>query len=352
MSTNTMSYSSTNLTHLSSSDNDQTDIVTTFQFRLANLVINCVLINIICLLGLYSNLLNLIILSQHSFKSSTNILLVSLSSCDLAYVMTTILRRSSCILSLLDEAAALTMEAIQSAFFLSLNTVFKKISSGHILLISLERLVAVYSPLQVSRLFSAKSTGSCLILLTLFWISLVFPLFVPLFRFDWVYDSNLNRTVGFVTFSEYVLENWDVFSILNIVNDWLKGPVQFIVITWASACTLMRLADYDRKRVTMGSLNRLLDVRVAKMLLVVCLAYLLTSCPTMISTILYLLREDLMSSSGGQSRLADLMEMLNDLLGTIGSSINFFIYIKMSTKFRATYLSLGRKTLRNVDIPH
>ncbi|KAK0049330.1 FMRFamide receptor [Biomphalaria pfeifferi] len=99
-----MSYSSTNLTHLSSSDNDQTDIVATFQFRLANLVINCVLINIICLLGLYSNLLNLIILSQHSFKSFTNILLVSLSSCDLAYVMTTILRRSSCILSLLDEA--------------------------------------------------------------------------------------------------------------------------------------------------------------------------------------------------------------------------------------------------------
>ncbi|XP_059179625.1 somatostatin receptor type 4-like [Physella acuta] len=318
------------------------DVISVEALHIADILINCVLINAICLLGIVGNVLNVLVLHQRKKRTPTNYVMMSLSVCDLVYVITLILRRSSCVIAAFDVTGSMTMEAVQSAYFLTINTLFRKFSTGHIVLLSLERMIAVYLPLKAALYFSSKKTAYYMMAIALFWIALVCPLFSYMFELKWVYLEQFNTTVGEAVFSNFILQNWDALSILNITTDWIKGPLQFIIISMLSLCTVLKLKDYNRKRMSLTS-TQVIDVRAAKMLLAVCLAYLLTSCPTFVPPIFYLVRPELMSQMDGESRLGILLEMVTDFLGAISASVNFVIYVAMSKNFFRTYQHLRCK---------
>ncbi|KAI8775490.1 FMRFamide receptor [Biomphalaria glabrata] len=300
--------------------------------------------------GIVGNILNVIILRKQGLRDSTNLTLMSLSVVDLAYGVVMPVRRAQCVVSKFDVILAQNFDVFINAYLSVPARLLSFISSGHIVLISLERTVAVYFPIKAASLLTVPRTVLCLACIYLFWLFLM-SLFFRMFTVDTFLNLESNRTLYMTKFSNYVLENLEAINIVNIfVIANVRGPISLAIIASASVAIGYKLHEARMKRLKMTSRKpkASFDTKVARMLLVVCLVYLILAFPTMIPTLMYFIDDTFIMYQGRTTTIYTVSEYLVDLLYVMNSAVNFIIYVTMSNKFYKTYTILVRGCLKQV----
>ncbi|KAK0047221.1 neuropeptide FF receptor 2 [Biomphalaria pfeifferi] len=302
-----------------------------------DIVLNCFLIHLLSLLGIVTNILNIIVLSKHSFQETTNILLLSLSVCDLLCSLFQPVRKVHCIAERFHPVFGLTLKSFTTVYFFLLPDIFVSVSILHTAVISAERLVAVCFPLHVSRIFTPCRVKWTILFIYVFSIGLLSPaLFIS--EFTWVYDNSYNTTRGSVAMSRFYADH---FRVLNEYASgvtphlFISGPVMLILS--CSVVTGLKLI-FGRRRVlatmtTSATSKQTKDMKVVRMLLTVCAVNGAVAAPT-VAIHLFLLYSNLLMLSTGL--LTYVLRSLTIVIYQLIVTINFVFYVTMSSKFAKT----------------
>ncbi|XP_005088984.1 somatostatin receptor type 1-like [Aplysia californica] len=217
-------------------------------------VFNCGLINLVCMLGALGNVLNIYVLSKHGLQSSINIVLFSLAVADLLLLLTLPLRKISLIIAYFDEAYALTFEAYVICYqFLTLNRIWALISHTHVVIIAVERFLAVYFPFKVGQLVSPVKMKIITVCTHVSWYVLLTPMFT-MFKLIWVRHPDLNATVAIPGISDFYFEHELAFNFyISFIVNLLTGGLQLIFVLSCSVAVAIKISKMGRKRQAMIS---------------------------------------------------------------------------------------------------
>lgn len=214
------------------------------------LIINCVLINIISLLGSFGNIVCLYILYLHGLRnSSTNVILFSLAIVDLLILITLPLRKISLMIEPFDKALSITVESHVVAWhFLTLNRVWSLTSNAHVTLIAVERFLAVYFPFKVSVWTTVPRITFTVIFLHVAFYPILIPMF-SMFKLIHVFDDFLNTTIAVPGITDFYLEREEEFNeYISYGINLLLGSM-FLAITCICSIGIgIKLVNMTKKR--------------------------------------------------------------------------------------------------------
>ncbi|XP_059140702.1 probable G-protein coupled receptor 21 [Physella acuta] len=302
------------------------------------IVFSFLLTPLLCLLGVVGNVLNVIILRHHGLRDKVNILLLSISVCDLFFSLSQLVIQVNRFIRFATPAMALTLTSFVNLYVLPVNQTCFSISICHVTTIAIERLVAVCFPFHVSRIFTQFRLKICVVFLFVYPIVMTTPTFLN-YEIRWVRNPTYNITVATLSESSLNLNTYESFNIFNLyVVGNLLSTVPPTMILGSSIVIALTIA-VKRKEFSgsIGAANlatkSLKEKKMFKMLLTICLLSLVVCFPTSVL--------DMYNSYGmTSSALVRTYQILRSLLSQINASANFIIYVTMSTKFAKTYRSL------------
>lgn len=304
-----------------------------------DLALNCILTYIVGAFGIVGNVLNIIILSHHGFKESTNIMLVSLSISDLLFVVIQCFSRVMYVARLYDYYIYDTVLSMYFVYFVFMHQIALNMSILQVTVISLERFVAVWFPFKVSHIFTARNV--IIIILILFFIN--FALYFPCnfyYTYRWAYARNKTFLYADFQYTEFFLSRVEVFNSYAVYSSLLMNiPLAILVICTVLIILKLVKARENLKKMTSAAPDSMKsrDKKAVRMLLTICIVAIGFFVPTSgIDIYMWLTTEGLQ-----QTRyFRDVLVAVEGLAYQMCSSINFVIYVTMSSKFAKTYREL------------
>ncbi|XP_005091705.1 FMRFamide receptor-like [Aplysia californica] len=337
MMNTTSTTQQTTLTSAAAAADDDLSDLTNLVMETIELVINCFLIHIIAGIGSACNIITVIVLVKTRGSDSNTTILLSLALCDLAFLLTLTVRKMDCIIARFDPVAGLNHQAYMTAYVIVTSRLVMFISSGHIIVIAVERFVAVIFPFKAKILFSRRRVMIMLLSLYVVMAATATP-YLGYSGVVWSFNPAFNTTVSSVQFARYYLEMYEGLTNFNIlVMGILRGPVSFTAVIACCAVIVHRLRQVSKQRETMSSSSsqQQVNVKVTRMLLALCAVYVITNLAT-VSLAVY----TFVTSSNLLGPTLYFMVNMEEMLFALNSSANFFIYIFMSSKFYKTCRSL------------
>lgn len=288
-----------------------------------------VILNIVGLLGIFGNILSMVILTRPQMRSSINYLLVGLARCDTVLILTSILIFG--IPSIYPYTGYLFyyvhyIHPNISPFVYPLAMAAQTASVYLTLTVTLERYVAVCHPLRARALCTYGRAKIYVI------VCVVFALLYNLSRYWEV------RVVGSLT------EDGVIFCVvatdfrydpeyIKIYIHWCYLifvyvlPFSFLAIFNGLIYRQVRKANMERQRLSRTEKR---EIGLATMLLCVVIVFFLLNFLALYNNILEAFYEI----------INDYMIVISNLLVTINSSVNFIIYVIFGEKFKRIFLML------------
>ncbi|CAL1531187.1 unnamed protein product, partial [Lymnaea stagnalis] len=292
------------------------------------------MLNVLGVLGIVGNSINIAVLSQHRFRESTNIILISLSTSDLLFSMFLPVTRLKCLVSYIDPALAVTVDTYVTVYFFMPKFVCLGTSFWYVGLIGIERFFAVIFPFHVAKIFTRRRVTCLTVSIFCFSFAIISPTFFTL-RCVWVFDSAFNRTVAIVDYTEFYLANQEFLDFYMWVGlNNLFCTLSFIVVCTCCFAIIVKLMRAAVKRELMTSRSGGYDVKVVKMLVTVCGIFVIVGIPTI--TMYSYFKPNFIFVSPVHKLMSD----IGDILFLANASSNFLVYVTMSSKFAKTYKTL------------
>ncbi|KAI8794371.1 FMRFamide receptor [Biomphalaria glabrata] len=299
----------------------------------------------ISVFGITGNVFSMLVLSRHGLRKSSNILLFSLAISDLTFLI-----GFNSVPKLLyevsgnaegfrySEGVSYTLYILHHVFH-NMDYACGGISLTLPMLITFERLVAVFLPLKFHQIVTPVRTWCAVSTISTFWW--VFFIHTSMYAdFSYGFSDRLNQSVGLIVRSSYHYHNTNTVAILEETMSYLmmKIPPGVTLVGCIAIGVKVKMASAKRRKMsssTSGESSR----RTTKMLLAVCAVYTVTcgilSLPTFIPQYMaYTMTSD------APSNLGKVMYQVINIIVCINSSYNFIIYVAMNKNFRDTYKSL------------
>lgn len=309
-----------NCTHI-----DKPESVATFEFWTCG-----ILLNLVGILGIFGNILSIIILSRPQMRSSINYLLIALARCDILLIITSILLFG--FPAIYEYTGQLFVYYFYvfphiSPYFFPVAMCAQTASIYLTFTVTLERFVAVCHPLRARALCTYGRAK--LYVIGCWTFSLVFNL--PHFWDVNVHPMNYDEdTVVYCLSASDLRSDRDY---VNIYIHWMSLVVLYIIpfTTLAILNTLIyrqvRKANRERQRLSRTEKR---EIGLATMLLCVVLVFFVCNVLSMINNILEAIYDI----------INDYLVKSSNLLVTFNSSINFVIYVIFGEKFKRIFLLL------------
>ncbi|KAK6997891.1 thyrotropin-releasing hormone receptor [Biomphalaria glabrata] len=273
--------------------------------NILDMVFNCGLLHCLSVSGVLVNIINIVILSNQSED-------------------------------FIDSQLANNMRSFTAVYFFPMPDIFVSVSILHTTVIAVERLVAVCAPLRVSRIFTPRHVKWLLLFIYLYVIVFMAPTLF-LFDFFWTLDPSTNRTTGVFTLTQFYKSTYDS------MNQYMNMGLTNMLVTFTLGVTIVCSTVIGYKitvgrkstfvQLTYSVSKEVKDMKVIKMLLTVCVVNACVSLPTVTINLFLLYSNTLIQSSG---KLYYLLRSFIIVLYQLNDSINFIIYISMSSKFAST----------------
>lgn len=300
----------------------------------------CILFPIITLFGSSGNIMSLVILLQRKLRNSTGLILIGLAIADLCYLITNMIRKSSCIISRIDEFAEDKFTATIFSPIFYVITSFSRVSSWLVVLISIERLIAVAFPMKIKLWVSTKRM---IVSVTLIYI-LVFFLVSPLaaqYTLGTFFNSRTNTTIYRITNSKFYNENKDILALHNefLATLLLRHfPVILVMLFNLMIIIILQRRNMWRKKtdVKKAKSDDKTQARITRMLLIIAGICLLCTAPGSIFLLVYRL-VDGFELFGKYHNIFLVCSGISTLLTMINSSVNFIIYMVFNKQFADVY---------------
>ncbi|XP_076323336.1 G-protein coupled receptor dmsr-1-like [Tachypleus tridentatus] len=291
---------------------------------------------IICIFGIMTNILNIIVLTRNNMVSPTNAILTGLAVADMfvmaSYVPFTI--HTYIHSDQLEEEKYSYAWAVFTLFHAHFTVVCHTISIWLTVTLAIWRFLAVSFPAN-SKKWCTMPRAECAIISTYATCALFC---IPMYLTFTISEENKNTLQYKVNFSAIATRN---NRLLEKTNFWvfsvLTKLVPCVLLTGLSVGLIHVLyeADLRKKRLKNRTSSDKSSDRTTKMLLAVLLLFLITEFPSGILALL----SGILGKDFFFNVYLNFGEVM-DMLALINSGVNFILYCSMSRLFRKTFAEL------------
>ncbi|XP_059175198.1 probable G-protein coupled receptor frpr-1 [Physella acuta] len=300
----------------------------------------------ISIFGIIGNIFTVLVLRRHGFRKCSNIALVSLAVSDVTFLIgfNSVPKLLYEIGSSLDvftysQGVSYVLFVLYQIFHI-MGYASAGVSLCIPVLITFERLIAVFLPLYFRLVVTPRRTWAVVVCLVVFWYG--FFIHTSFYStFDYRFSLELNLTVGVIQRSAYHYSN--VKTVFILEETWsllmIKIPLLLTFIGCLGIGIKIKLASIKRTHMTNSSSSEASSNRTTKMLLAVCTLYTCTcailSLPTYEPQYFYYTM-----TTDAPSNLGTILYQVINIVLCINSSCNFIIYVVMNKNFRLTFRAL------------
>nr|KAI8741363.1 thyrotropin-releasing hormone receptor-like [Biomphalaria glabrata] len=324
------------LTYLNSSYPPSTSLFQEdISIYIMDMVIFCCLLPLLSVCGLLTNILNVLVLSKYGLHETTSLLLFSLSVSNLFSSLAQLFRRLHSFVALIDPLLAISVETISVIYIGSIAGYFAPISNLHTTIIAVERLVSVCFPLKMSWIFTPNRVKLLLVFVYFYVAVLLMPSWF-LYEPSWIFDPSTNKTIVAMKTTTFFKKNFD--SITQYLYLGLLNLLSTLPFVNTVVCSIVIGYKMTVRRKTslmkMSSLSKdVKEKKVIKMMLTVCVVNSCVYLPVMAINIILVYNNTLIQSL---SKMFYLLRTFNIVFSQVNATINFIIYISLSSKFAST----------------
>ncbi|GFS27171.1 chemosensory receptor A [Elysia marginata] len=325
--------------------------------KIIEIIMDYVLMFSISVLGVITNTLVIIVYAKQGFRESVAISMTTIALWDLVKCAAGILNTSSGILSLFDPVVAFSWTNITTVVFDYLISFSTYVTSVLAAYVAVERCLCVTFPLKVKWLLTPRVTFiACLT------ISVVvfggFAIMFGIYDIVWTWSASFNATVAIYRKNDFYKSNeGPLFAYYNLSGT--TWPIaSFVVIVIATIIIVAKLREGSKFRA--GSSNNdgssaknssdqqkpqaqnyvKRDRQVVKMLLVIIIIYIIALAPRIIVYICKYLFYDFYFLRRGH-HMFQFVVYICLTLDVLNGAVNFFVFYKMSSSFRATFQTMA-----------
>ncbi|KAK0047205.1 thyrotropin-releasing hormone receptor [Biomphalaria pfeifferi] len=326
------------LTYLNSSNPLSTSVLQELQDVVINIMdmfIFCGLLPLLSVCGLLTNILNILVLSKYGLHETTSLLLFSLSVSDLFYSLVQLFLRLHSFVALIDPLLAMSLKTISVVYIAFIPGYFGAISNLHTTIIAVERLVAVCFPLKMSWVFTPYRMTLLLVIVYFYVVVLLMPSWF-LYEPFWTFDPSTNMTIIAIKptlFFKRDFESITQYLYLGLLN--LLSTLPFVNTVVCSIVIGYKMTVRRKTSLTkMSSLSKdVKEKKVIKMMLTVCVVNSCVSLPVMATDLFLVCNNTLIQSV---NKMYYLLQKSILVFSQVNATINFIIYISLSSKFAST----------------
>ncbi|KAK7004731.1 formyl peptide receptor-related sequence 6 [Biomphalaria glabrata] len=296
--------------------------------------------------GVAGNILSIAILRRHGLRKCSNILLVSLALSDLLFLLG-FNNIPKLLYDVVGDAGMYTYSLDLSFALYVMFTIFNILNYASLgvsltlpLLITCERLAAVFLPLQFRDVFTPRRTWCSVFWIYAFWYAFFVHMSLYL-TFSFEFFEPVNMTVGLIKRSQYHHDHLGTVHLLESLMSYLMMKIP-AVATLAGCIAIwlkIKWVSLARRQLTMKRARDATRSHTTRILLAVCTVYTITcavmSLPTFIPKYVYYTM-----TSDAPSNLSKIIYHLMNLAVCFNCSCNFVIYILLNKNFRDTYRAI------------
>ncbi|KAI8788000.1 thyrotropin-releasing hormone receptor [Biomphalaria glabrata] len=326
------------LTYLNSSNPLSTSVLQELQdvvINIMDMVIFCGLLPFLSVCGSLTNILNIMVLSKYGLHETTSLLLFSLSVSDLFYSLVQLFQRLHSFVALIDPVFAMSVETISAAYIAFIPGYFASISNLHTTIIAVERLVAVCFPLKISSAFTPYRVKLLLVFIYFYIVVLLMPSWF-LYESSWILDASTNKTIVAMKPTTFFKRNFEsITQYLYLVLLNLLSTLPFVTTLVCSIVIGYKMTVRRKTSlIKMSSMSKdVKEKKVIKMLLTVCVVNSCVSLPILAINLFLAYNSTLIQSL---SKMYYLLHTFDTVFSQVNATINFIIYISLSSKFAST----------------
>lgn len=300
-------------------------------------ILQCYIFPIITLIGLTGNILSLAVLLQRKMRASTtSIVLIGLALSDIMFLITNAVRKSTCIIKLYDSMAADTLNATTFYYMFYLKTAFSRVSTLIVVLISVERLIAVALPLKIKTIVTKSRMLIAVIICYLITFAGLAGL-PPQYTYTYV------RGKPYISQTKFATKNADALKVYNeyfLPIAFRHLPVILVLgINTVIIILLGRSRRFQKNSTKQDNKRSDEQKKITRMLLSVAVVFLICLLPGDILLISSLTVEGF-AFFGTYHNLFLALSDICLLFEMINSCANFVIYMLLNKNFFETFSTL------------
>ena len=330
--------------------NNPHNIISVETFLSFENVVTCGVNLVLFSIGVPTNLLNCLVFYRQGLRDRMNLCLFSLALVDMFYVTFFYLASSYCLVGQQFPEVGEWWKIFVRKYFAGLYAGFLFSSGCLTMVIAVERCVCVTLPLKAATLVKTRTISVIIagVVVSLQTLCLLYPLELSIGTRE---DPNTGRITFFLTTTEFFSQHKVLYDVLENTFLMIVIPfTTFTVVTIATAVTVVQLkrAIAWRHGSSSSSSSDVREVALVKMLVVVSLIYIISSAPNVaLGMTRLLVPEFLHTRRYANIFLASNLTFL--VLAEVNSSVNFFVYLARSSRFRQELRCMLRlPTIRSV----
>ncbi|KAK7107824.1 galanin receptor 2b-like [Littorina saxatilis] len=293
---------------------------------------------VLCLIGVPSNIINMAVFVKQGLKDRINLCLFALSFADLIYMAQNMVLFGERLHPKFAEGAR--FGAVQ-AFMVNHNLLglygFVWASQFMSAVIASERCFCILFPLKSKTVLTTKTMA---VIIVVAFIVIVGGLFVVSYRFSviCVYDSFSNSSTIIMGTSEFYRQNQEAIDLLDYTVYGLLLPGIFIsIVITTTIITSVKLRRVVNWRATTSSSNdSSREVALTKVLICTSILFIVCFLPNLFFRLVCLVVENLKTGKRYHNMYYVMLWLL-DMASFVNSSLNFFVYYFMGTRYREAF---------------
>ena len=315
------------------------------------LIVGYWIVFFLSVLGAVTNCLTMIVFIRQGFRDSVNVSLFSIAVWDQIKCLAGVVYRLHGPIGLVDPVSGIFWKWATWPVLIYLPIFAGYVSYGMATYVSIERCLSVSWPLKIRFLVNPRLTTGFMVGLSI----IIFGSFSPVifvYEVEYTFNSHYNTSIPRVAAgSLYFARDGFILKMYKYLG--IIYPAIFCtVMTVCSVIIILRLrrssANFrpDRRknggRETAGAASVNMtprEVKVTRMLLVVIFVYLMDFFPRLCIYVASLIEPEFFV----YRRLHNLMQITSNtvwVLDFLNASINFFIFMNMSTNFKTTFYEI------------
>lgn len=300
---------------------------------------------IVCALGITGNSIGMFVLTKNARykRNAVYVYMLALMLNDSIYLILGIIVSIIHVVELYDWYLIHLVQIYNSFLGAYLDIVLNHISTALLIIMSLERLLAITFPFRINKSFLLRYPRTLILIWAVISATYTSPF---LTSFDILsYTDAENRTIFKRTFIE---ERQNLFFLMILVETVLLHYICPVVVLVTS---VLILCSYSRMVKTRSSLFETTQTennqqrKITIMVLGVAGMYVLMSLPNLAIQTLFFIDNNF-GYNGAYKRTFFLLINFGNHLSQINAASNFFIYILASRNYRSTFRSLFGKSIR------
>ncbi|CAL1538303.1 unnamed protein product [Lymnaea stagnalis] len=289
--------------------------------------------------GIVFNIMNITVFITVGFSDTTNISLLGLAVADIGVLFTEIGYSVTYNPLILQFIPFETIDAVNYVVLGTSHVLFCRIAGCLTAFITFERFMCVAFPLHVKAIVTPTRT---ILVVVGTYVTLVAST-LPQYLANQIaprFNPQLNVTVVGIVLSP----NADQLENFTLTVNIVVQVASFVLVAASTIGLVRSLASVAKWRSSTSSSSQSLhisgrDKQLVKMVLLISVVFICCSLPTVIGNLVMVFVKDF-NVKGRNKKLFEFIVTIFFILDAINSTINIFIYLRMSSKFREKFWSI------------